>query len=200
MDRENVAEALRDVAASLERLAAALEPEAPKAVKGEERRRRFRDWVAGRAEPFGKRDAAEAMGVKTAPDDLLRWALGRGIIEELDGKAAAGRGGGGRPSRQFRYVPKVKERRPPKVKESAPASEPVRGTGKRARMIATDKRVRGLIDQLRADGFQATRAAGGHFKIYDSKSRLITTLPATPSDHRSIDNARALLRRKGANV
>ncbi|MFE3202207.1 type II toxin-antitoxin system HicA family toxin [Embleya sp. NPDC059237] len=58
------------------------------------------------------------------------------------------------------------------------------------------KDIKKLIKALEAQGFTVVRTKGNHYKVYKG-GRLITTLPFTPSDHRSILNCIAVLRRAG---
>lgn len=54
-----------------------------------------------------------------------------------------------------------------------------------------------VLNALRAQGYEVKMGGSGHWKVYDPDGRLITTLPATPSDGRGIRNAIAVLRRAG---
>ncbi|OEV11952.1 hypothetical protein [Streptomyces nanshensis] len=58
------------------------------------------------------------------------------------------------------------------------------------------KEVRDLIRKLERQGFTVKLAKSGHYKIYKG-SQLLGTLPATPSDARSLKNAVAALKRAG---
>lgn len=55
-----------------------------------------------------------------------------------------------------------------------------------------------LIAALLQQGFDVVQAKNNHRKVYEGK-RLITTLPSTPSDHRSIRNCVSILKRNGFN-
>lgn len=63
----------------------------------------------------------------------------------------------------------------------------------------SDKSIRRLIAEIEAAGGRVTRAKSGHWKVYVG-SRLVTSLPSTPSDWRGLLNARANLRRRGIQL
>lgn len=54
-----------------------------------------------------------------------------------------------------------------------------------------------LIRELQAQGFTTRTTKRGHILVYAPDGRMISTLPSTPSDHRSMKNAIATLRRAG---
>lgn len=54
-----------------------------------------------------------------------------------------------------------------------------------------------LLRELVNQGFTCRTTKRGHFLVYDPTGRVVTTLPSTPSDHRSMKNAIAVLRRAG---
>lgn len=55
-----------------------------------------------------------------------------------------------------------------------------------------------LIKELRKQGFTAVRSKGSqHWKIYNSEGRLVCSMASTPSDHRSLLNSIAHLKRAG---
>ncbi len=58
------------------------------------------------------------------------------------------------------------------------------------------KEIAQILGELDRQGFEVKMGGSGHWKVY-ADNRLITTLPATPSDHRSLRNAIAILRRAG---
>lgn len=58
------------------------------------------------------------------------------------------------------------------------------------------KEVKKLVKALKIQGFEIKTGKKNHIKVYRS-GRLITTLPATPSDWRSLKNAIALLKQAG---
>jgi hypothetical protein len=60
----------------------------------------------------------------------------------------------------------------------------------------TNRDVRRLVQAIEAAGGRVTLSKRGHFKVYIN-DRLVTTLPQTPSDRRSLLNARAAIRRAG---
>lgn len=60
----------------------------------------------------------------------------------------------------------------------------------------TAKEVKKLVKALEAQGFEVKIGKTNHPKVYRD-GKLITTLPSTPSDWRSLKNALALLKRAG---
>ena len=60
----------------------------------------------------------------------------------------------------------------------------------------THKEVRDLIRRLREQGFEVVDKGVAHPKVYKD-GQLLTTLPSTPSDVRSLKNAAGKLRRHG---
>lgn len=74
---------------------------------------------------------------------------------------------------------------------------PVAGTGRS--QGATDPGVRALIDQCRAKGAQVNKLRSGHWQVRKD-GKVVGGIPATPSDHRSLPNCRADLRRNGLPV
>jgi predicted RNA binding protein YcfA (HicA-like mRNA interferase family) len=62
--------------------------------------------------------------------------------------------------------------------------------------VSSKKDTRDLIRELQRQGFSVEEAKSGHYKVRKD-GRLVTTLAKTPSDVRSIRNARAILRRHG---
>ncbi|OPC84199.1 hypothetical protein B4N89_27645 [Embleya scabrispora] len=61
-----------------------------------------------------------------------------------------------------------------------------------------NKEIKNLIKALEAQGFTVVQSKSNHYKVYKG-GRLIATLPATPSDRRSLLNCIAVLRRAGYN-
>lgn len=62
------------------------------------------------------------------------------------------------------------------------------------------KDVRELVRKLEQQGWRID-TTGRHVKCYPpDRSRQMVVLPSTPSDHRSLRNAVAMLRRSGANL
>lgn len=215
MGTEEVQRALRQIAAGFVALADAIEepevidPEAaepeeetpkPEAEpRGEMLRRRFRDWAVAKGDDsFGSEQVCAELGVHVnTARKLLRWATDRGIIEQF-GEQHLERG---RPRKLYRYL-RAEAAKPKKAAKAAAAerAQAVAGTGKRAGKTAGLHRdVRALIGELRAAGWM-TDHRGIHVKVLDPKGRIVTTLPSTPSDHRSLPNARAKLRRAGAPI
>ena len=59
-----------------------------------------------------------------------------------------------------------------------------------------NKDLRKILDALEAAGFTVRRTTKGHYTVGRDGHR-ITTLPGTPSDHRSMRNALAKLKPHG---
>lgn len=59
------------------------------------------------------------------------------------------------------------------------------------------KDVAQIIRALEQQGFGVKMGGSGHWKVYDPDGHLVGALPATPSDHRGLRNAIAVLRRAG---
>lgn len=60
------------------------------------------------------------------------------------------------------------------------------------------KKMSGLIKAVKRQGWEVT-FRNGHYRVKAPDGQLIF-LPSTPSDIRSIDNAKAMLRRHGGQV
>jgi hypothetical protein len=75
-------------------------------------------------------------------------------------------------------------------------SQPIAGTGRR--FCGTRPDVRSLLRAADKAGAHIERRRR-HFAVHHD-GRIITTVPTTPSDHRSLKNARATLRRAGLAV
>ncbi|MET0904315.1 MAG: hypothetical protein ABWZ52_13835 [Acidimicrobiales bacterium] len=54
-----------------------------------------------------------------------------------------------------------------------------------------------LIRELEAQGFTWRETTKGHVLVYSPDGRVVTTLSGSTSDHRSLKNAIAALRRAG---
>ncbi|AWN04272.1 HicA-like toxin [Gordonia phage Sour] len=61
------------------------------------------------------------------------------------------------------------------------------------------KDVAKLVAEVEAAGAEVRRAKGQHLKVY-LDGHLIGTIPSTPSDWRSLKNARSQLRRNGLGI
>lgn len=59
-----------------------------------------------------------------------------------------------------------------------------------------NKDIKQLIVKLEKQGLELRRSGTTHWKVYRD-GRLLTTLPSTPSDRRSLLNKRAELKRQG---
>jgi hypothetical protein len=65
--------------------------------------------------------------------------------------------------------------------------------------IANSKELRVIIKALRPYGIVATRRGGGHIGL-EKDGQLISVLPSSPSDWRSLKNKVAELRRMGYKI
>lgn len=57
--------------------------------------------------------------------------------------------------------------------------------------------LRTLLKALRAQGFTVDRTGSGHWLVRNAEGRAVATIAGTASDHRSLRNALAVLRRAG---
>jgi len=60
-----------------------------------------------------------------------------------------------------------------------------------------NKDIRRLLRALEDDGYTWRLSSNGHPIVYAPTGERVTTLPGTPSDHRSMKNALAPLKRRG---
>lgn len=60
-----------------------------------------------------------------------------------------------------------------------------------------NKEVRKLVKSARQAGLRVERTSGNHIRFIDKAGRTVVTTSGTPSDHRSVKNAAARLRRAG---
>lgn len=65
--------------------------------------------------------------------------------------------------------------------------------------MATAKDIRKLLKSLEAQGWRVERTKKGHYVAYAPDGVGRVTIPGTPSDHRSMKNTLADLRRHGYN-
>lgn len=61
------------------------------------------------------------------------------------------------------------------------------------------KQFRDLFRALDAQGFTYRRTGTGHWQVRNPDGRVVTVMASTPSDHRSMRNSLADLRRAGFN-
>lgn len=152
-----------------------------------------RDWTTT--------DLSKRLGVhQVTASRIIKSLLAQEWIEQTGPKAT----GGPHKARTYTYspAPEVRNLRNPDPPEvtgrgaiNGGRGAPVVGTGKQA-AIRGD--VGKLVDTLRKQGWICERTGGNHIRATKGGQRAI--FPATPSDHRALANARAELRRKGANV
>jgi hypothetical protein len=57
--------------------------------------------------------------------------------------------------------------------------------------------LRKLLDHARDQGWRIEGGGSKHWKCYSPDGKTIVVLPGSASDHRSLKNARAVLRRSG---
>lgn len=60
-----------------------------------------------------------------------------------------------------------------------------------------NRSLRQLVKALEAQGFTTKVTKKGHVTVYGPDGAWVTTMAGTPSDHRSMRNAMAALRRAG---
>ena len=63
------------------------------------------------------------------------------------------------------------------------------------------REVTALIRKLRKLGYEVRQGGrtGNHYKVYKGK-HLITSMPCTPTDHRTIENIKKYLRKAGVEI
>ena len=59
------------------------------------------------------------------------------------------------------------------------------------------KDIKNLIRALESQGWRVEKTRSGHYMAYSPNGKDIVTIPGTPSDHRSMRNTLAALRRAG---
>ena len=64
-------------------------------------------------------------------------------------------------------------------------------------MASSRRDMKQLMKEVQARGHQVTVSGGGHLKVQPSGGGQTVFLAFSPSDHRTVLNSRALLRRKG---
>ena len=62
-------------------------------------------------------------------------------------------------------------------------------------MARKSKDLKWFNEEYKKIGYSLDKAKSGHLKVRDPNGRLVTTLAATPSDHRGLKNAQAHLKR-----
>lgn len=56
-----------------------------------------------------------------------------------------------------------------------------------------------LVRKLEDQGFTVEKLRNNHWRVKDGSGRFVTIMPSTPSDHRSMKNCVAVLKRAGFN-
>jgi hypothetical protein len=165
----------------------------------------YRDWVvAHKGKPFTADEFAAAFskkpnGIRVQIDRMLAMGMIRNINAGRPGEKA-----------RYRYVepPNNAPASRPRVKEEAPKvrngnghgngrGKAAPGTGKGGKR-ASDKDVRDLLAAVAKAG-AITVKDKNHYKVVKD-GRLVATVPATPSDYRTLKNCKADLRRNGVPV
>jgi predicted RNA binding protein YcfA (HicA-like mRNA interferase family) len=59
------------------------------------------------------------------------------------------------------------------------------------------KDLRPLVKQLKKNGYTVAQTRGNHYGVYAPDGKLLQVIAGTTSDHRSMKNLKADLRRKG---
>jgi len=176
--------------------------EAPKAKRTAFPEKQFRDWaVAQGPNVWSVKDAAAALDrhyTTIAPH--VKWALQRGIIREVKSVSR----GRGRPTKLYTYVdPKTLSGPTSRPKERLPGlpagTSDAAPTGRRHKV---KPEVRALVRAAERDPkFDVTYSPGsGHYRIRRKSDNASTSIASTPSDHRTVLNDRAALRKLGLKI
>ena len=128
---------------------------------------------------------------------LIEWAIEKGIAEEIGHRKT---GHAGRPARLFRHAPlpagpKRRPRSPDLISIVARRSS---GQPVKRRRKAPDSEMNRLMRKLERSGWRVEWKNGHPVLISPGGERIVAA--ATPSDHRSMNNLRAALRRAGAEI
>jgi len=62
--------------------------------------------------------------------------------------------------------------------------------------VPASSQMKAFLRQLESQGFSASKTRGGHWRLQHPNLNGPVFAPDTPSDHRSIKNTQAILRRK----
>lgn len=190
---------LEEERASIEYAIAILDPppEPPVPKRGYKRQESYRDWAVRQRYPFTQQDMADAFGKeKSTVRYQLEKLLKRETIVDM-GKRRQG-------NKLYRYdkptdpgaAAKADLARGPEAARGQVSAVP--GTGKPMRIA--NKEVATLLKACASLGAVYSKdGREGHYKITMGGKR-IGTVPSTPSDHRSLANTRAQLRKKGLKV
>lgn len=147
----------------------------------------------------------QAVG-RYAAKTQIEWLLGHEIVRQT--KEMKKHGGPGRPARVYAYVEipatpvRREKRKPPEVE----ATERFKASASHTPVLSRKVKIpnagmRALVAEARKVGWTAERSSGGHFWLCPPNGegeRLL--LSASPSDHRGVLNARAMMRRQGVPV
>lgn len=161
--------------------------------------------VVRRLDTFTVTELQHALG-RSRPHALsvVKRLVEQGVVRDTG--LARKHDGPGRPAPVFQYVPidtpnRPREKRTPVEVEVSRNFRPARGkimeTGRTIRVTNPD--VRKLVDVARDSGCRVENTSGGHIRVYAPDGSVVS-LPSTPSDHRSVKNARSKMRRAGIPV
>lgn len=193
---DRLSRSLADYGAAVDEFAAALTWASPKTAKAPTTKRTKEQWrdvlvkAGKREEGFSAPDLAKELdcgviSLQTRANELVeRGVLTRAVEAQSETK--------GRPPFVYRWVKPVAGRQPKQAEKSAARRVlPVAGSG---RPMKLQKDVSRIVDAVEMAGGSASVRGSGHVLLrLGGKS---VTLPSTPSDHRSLLNARAQVKRE----
>lgn len=150
------------------------------------------------------RDLQEAMEIhQVSASAIIRQLL----EEEWIIQVGTQKTGGPVPAKTYRYNPAPEKPTsripdPPEVTGRAGSQRngrgvEVAGTGRR-QTLGLSGEAKQLVNRLRQQGWVCKYTGGGHVRA--TKGSAVEIFSKSPSDYRSLDNAKARLRRAGANV
>lgn len=176
-------------------LLAAIKEYSPK--RGYLRHEAYRDWVVRQRSSFCLADMAAAFGRdENSCAYHVKKMVARGSLVELPAE----------PGKERRW--KYERPRDPGAAATLSAKAAggknghrgeaaVAGTGRGQGVSHADTKQ--LLKEVAAQGAHYKLTGSGHYKI-TMGGKTLATIPSNPSDHRSIYNSRATLRRKGLKV
>lgn len=172
----------------------------------------IRDWVVQQGDkPFSNVDLAKGITVRsgTYAGTLLQPLIDKGVVEIVK------RPQGGRGKWMYRYAGKPEPpKNPPPLRvpgadsgtyanggtNGSSKGEPVPGTGRKANeLIFLPKDIADLLEKVR-NQVTVQVTGSGHRKVTSKSTGQSRTIASTPSDHRNLQNVKAILREIGVNL
>lgn len=151
------------------------------------------------------RDLAYEMRIHMTTAGAIIKALIEQEWVEITGEKRLG--GSPRPSKLHRYIPasEAPHPKPDDPPEVTGRAGPIRngrgtevaGTGRR-QTLGLSGETKQLVNRLRQQGWVCKYTGGDHVRA--TKGSAVEIFAKSPSDHRALDNAKARLRKAGANV